>query len=208
MEARPIYHYDSNIVIEMKAMSGNSLYFPDPSCDEYDKIVREYNRKVAEISFLLNRYSYSSTTSSTTTTTILEEEITNQEDLKKTLLSPAYIKNLEHLKNSFNKSFYKNKELLTLNSDDVYKKFLELASSFSELPFENAVVELTKSQSIKFTFLFDDDKLLLISKNIENNDDLNYNEIVFSLFINKELIISNVSESISFVEGFQKFLYL
>ena len=204
MEALPIYHYDSNIVIEMKAISGNPLYFPDSSCDEYDKIFREYNRKVAETSFLLNRYSYSSTT----TTILEEEEITNQEDLKKTFLSPAYIKNLEHLKNSFNKSFYKNKGLLTLNNDDVYKKFLELASSFSELPFENAVVELTKSQSIKFTFLFDDDKLLLISKNIENNDDLNYNEIVFSLFINKELIISNVSESISFVEGFQKFLYL
>ena len=124
--------------------------------------------------------------------------------IEHSVLPAHYSKNFQVLKSLFDKEYQKGKALQ--DASVIKTKFYETASFLSELPFERAAVEIPGSSSIRFTLKFNDDKLLLISKALESVEDLQEDEIIFSFFINRELIISNAASISTFVEGFKELL--
>ena len=119
---------------------------------------------------------------------------------------PSYFEsNFEILQQSYMKEYAKYGHHLTVSAIEAKSIFNELSILFAEFPFEKAIVELTLNNSFKFSFEFHD-KLLIVNKPIFKLVDVGENEIIFSLFINKEFVASNVSKPKPFVEGFKKFL--
>ena len=187
------------MVIESRAISGNSLCYDEPYNEQNIKYRTPYKKQISPQSFV---YLYNCREFE-----ILKEGgITNQIDFKKISLPPFYYENYENLEISFTKELYRFRHHLLLTEKEVKLKFKNISSIISELPFEKSTVELTKSNGLKFTLLFPKNKLLLITKALGNVENLKDNEIVFSLFINRELIMSNVSDDTNFMEGFQRYL--
>jgi len=55
--------------------------------------------------------------------------------------------------------------------------------------------------------LFPDNKVLMITKSLKPEDfDFKNDDIIFSLFVNKNLIATDVSEISYFISGFKKYL--
>jgi len=133
-------------------------------------------------------------------------ELTTQENFKTTRLSVLYQKNLKLLKTAFARESKKYHTYFEVPKERAEEIFDETSIKLSELPFEKATVELTQTNSLKFTLQFKGDKLLLITKTLKPVEDLNESEIIFSFFIKRELILSNVSNISAFVDGFKEFL--
>jgi hypothetical protein len=135
---------------------------------------------------------------------IEENEQFNNQGAYETLELPSYyIDNINILKEGFNKEFGNNHHYFKLEKDIVQESFDKAASIISELPFNYASVEFTTNKAIKFSLSFEEGKLLMITKFIEAE----MNEpILYSLFVNRKLIASNVSEISSFTAGFKEFL--
>ena len=138
----------------------------------------------------------------------IDIDLTNQIQFEQEELPPYYLKNKELLDKAFNKEVVNCDNVVNKKVDDVRTIFNQTSSLISELPFDKATVEITKSEYLKFTFLFSEDKLLLISKPLSPVGDLGENEIIFSYFINRELILSNAAQTSSFVKGFKEYLPL
>ena len=128
----------------------------------------------------------------------------NNQGAYETLELPSYYRdNINILKKEFDKEFRNNHHYFKLEKNILQESFNKAASIISELPFKYASVEFTTNKAIKFSLVFDEGKLLMITKFIE--DELN-ESILYSLFVNRKLIASNVSEISSFAEGFKEFL--
>jgi len=135
-----------------------------------------------------------------------EIDLTNQESFEATPLPLYYSNNFSLLNSAFNEEYNKYSHYISVSKEIAKEKFSETASLLSELPFENASVELTKSNSLKYSLLFANDKLLLVTKPLSPIEELYDNEIVFSFFVNRELLLSNAATTSNFVEGFKEFL--
>lgn len=118
----------------------------------------------------------------------------------------CYTENLKKLTTSFNKELKTYQHYISDNTEATKDVFNEIASQISYLTFEKATVELTKSNSIKFTLIFPGNKLLMISKPISPLEDFDEDGIAYSLFVDRELIAANVSKASTFVEGFQEYM--
>jgi hypothetical protein len=92
------------------------------------------------------------------------------------------------------------------NIERINSLFNYLSNYFSEFPFEKCSVEITKSKSLKFSLTFPGNKLLIVSKPFDKLEDVSENDIIFSLFVNRVLIVSNVSNIADFTKGFKRFL--
>lgn len=199
MPASPAYLEQNPFAIEHRVLSGNSFH--------YDKLYKElefsnklaFIKKLSPNSYIINDFIINFPK---------EINITKQENLFSTLLPSYYSKNMRLLETSFKKEISKYSHNFTLPNKKVQTIFTEAATIISELPFDKGIVEITASDSIKFTLVFPGNRLLLISKPFEPIDDLREDEIIFSYFVNHELIMSNASEISKFVEGFKEFLSL
>jgi hypothetical protein len=123
---------------------------------------------------------------------------------KQTFLPIQVANNFKILKASFEKERRKS----SISEDIINNLFQQLAVKIAELPFEKSAVEITSSDSIKISMAFSDNLLLILSKPFETLEDVSENDIIFSLFKNREMIASNVSKTTDFVEGFKRFLLL
>ncbi len=131
------------------------------------------------------------------------EQFNNQGAYETLELPPYYTDNINILKEGFNKEFRNNHHYFKLEKNIVQESFDKAASIISELPFNYASVEFTTNKAIKFSLSFEEGKLLMITKFIEAE----MNEpILYSFFVNRKLIASNVSEISSFTAGFKEFL--
>lgn len=121
---------------------------------------------------------------------------------------PEYFNdNLNTLKEIFYREYEKIHQKLTLSKEIVFNKFENISKYIAQLEFSHGTVELTSSHKIKFTLLFTDNKVLMVTKYLNPEDfDLSEEDIVFSLFDNKNLIASDVSEISYFISGFKKYL--
>lgn len=131
-----------------------------------------------------------------------ERSITQMTTLKQTFIPVREANNWKALQ----KSFEKEKHKANISKDKLNTVFKELAFSIAQLPFEKSSVEITSSNSIKFTVAFPEDILLIISKPFEKLEDVSEDDIIYSLFKNRKRIASNVSKPTEIVEGCKKFL--
>ncbi|NIG52511.1 hypothetical protein [Chitinophaga sp. Cy-1792] len=115
---------------------------------------------------------------------------------------PQYLDtNMERYTRKFELALGKS-ETRNLDRKLFQNHFYKTAFKISELECSDATVEIAKNNSLKYTLLFPENKMLMISSSVNNETD----EIVFSYFINRELISTNAMELTGFIEGFKKFL--
>lgn len=116
-----------------------------------------------------------------------------------------YGSNLQYLKDQFDRELLNssvfNKTQLLKNSE----LFYDVAFSVAQLPFKKSDVELL-SDNIKFSFLFDNEIMVMISRPLDALEDVQKDQIIFSIFKKRELIFSNVATPSIFVEVFKEYL--
>ena len=116
-------------------------------------------------------------------------------------------KRTQNLRETFCREYEKVHENLTLSKETIFECFENVLKQVAQLEFIDAAVELTKTHNIKFTLLFPDNKVLMITKSLKPEDfDFKKDDIIFSLFVNKKLIATDVSEISCFISGFKKYL--
>lgn len=85
-------------------------------------------------------------------------------------------------------------------------KIEEAISQISKIGFQKISLELTPSNTIKFTMLFDSEKVLMISKPLIESKEIEENGVVFSLFIKRELVVSASKNLNELVEGINQYI--
>jgi hypothetical protein len=121
---------------------------------------------------------------------------------------PSYFeKNLKVIKEAFSKEFLLKSKMLRNSANLISEVSNKIFKYIAEIDFETGTVEITNSNSIKFTLLFPDNRLLLITKSIfPEKFDFNSDEVIFSFFINRKLVASDVSEIPVLTKGFKEYL--
>jgi hypothetical protein len=98
---------------------------------------------------------------------------------------------------------------LFINKDSYLKIAESLKSNISQLKFSDIILEFLPNESIQYTLSFTGKKLLMIDQFLEpESKGLENNQIIFSFFISRKLIASNVVEASDFVKKFQEYISL
>lgn len=126
-------------------------------------------------------------------------EISSQSKCLKVSL-PEFFK-INKLKiNDLYSTLKQNKNL----TDSTDKIFNLLCNYISELRFNDVHLEYTKSELLKITTIFNNNKMLIVSKDIKDSD----TNIIYSYFIDRKLIASDVAEIKEFTGKFKEYLSL
>lgn len=96
-----------------------------------------------------------------------------------------------------------------VNKEDYLKIAETLKNNLSQLKFSDIILEFLSNGSVQFTLSFKGKRLLMIDQFLEpESKGLENNQIIFSFFINRKLIASNVVEASDFVKKFQEYITL
>ncbi|WP_209332330.1 hypothetical protein [Lunatimonas salinarum] len=127
-----------------------------------------------------------------------ENALTDSEINSMSLLFGSYKREINRLRS-------KNYPL----SKDIESMFSSVSKRLYKLPFEKCAVEINSDDSMKFTLSFSNDKLLMISKS-SNFEDLGMSkdQVIYSFFINRKLISSDVTNLETFTKNFKGYLSL
>ena len=117
---------------------------------------------------------------------------------------PIYYNENKQKLNILYQNILSKKEFSTVEVENIEKNFLLLSDNISELNFNDIHLEITKSDIIKFTAVFDINKILILSKDVSDVD----TDIIYSYFINRQLIASDVADISLFTKKFKEYLSL
>jgi hypothetical protein len=129
----------------------------------------------------------------------IEEEPTGPTRFVSSIPEFSIWRNFANLQSKFIEQL---KDLGKNDQDLITSEFNKVAVHLAKLPFEKYVVELTKSGSIKFALRFNDNLLLIVTKPFIKLEELSANDIIFSVFDNRELIATDVSNIPDFIQKF------
>lgn len=122
-------------------------------------------------------------------------------------LPEFYKGNLNKLSKAFKADLLKKKDSLSVPEATAVEIFKKISNHLAELSFEDSAVEIINSDSLKFTLLFPNKKILRVTKPFSPHEiGLASDGIISSLFINRKLIASDVSDISAFTKGFKKYL--
>jgi hypothetical protein len=88
----------------------------------------------------------------------------------------------------------------------IFETFTLIANELSKLPFSKSVVEITTGATIKFSLALEVNKVLMVSKTFKRYQGEPSNSVVFSIFIDRKLIVSDVAEIKGLVRGLHQYL--
>lgn len=126
--------------------------------------------------------------------------LSNQNDVLKIELPVYFSENRNKIISNYKEITQKG----NFDLDQIEKHLNILTDNISELNFKDIYLEITKSNLIKFSTLFDDNKILIISKDFTEDN----NDVVFSYFINSQMIATDVFEISTFIKKFKKYISL
>lgn len=110
------------------------------------------------------------------------------------------------LKNKIDNEMLQYNRYVEIDREKAIQNMYELARKLSDVPFQDVAVEITPSNAVKFKMMLDDRKLLIINKPFEELMDLSNDEVIFSIFINRELIISNAGTTFNVVQAIKNYM--
>lgn len=147
---------------------------------------------------------------------VIEERINNttllgNSDLRynENVLSDSEINSMSLLFGSYKRevSRLKNKNYsISKISENI---FSSVSRRLYKLPFEKCAVEISSDESMKFTLSFSNDRLLMITKS-NNFEDMGMarDQVIYSFFINRKLIASDVTNLETFTKNFKGYISL
>jgi hypothetical protein len=126
--------------------------------------------------------------------------LSNESQIEKYKLPEHYSKNNLLISELYN-TLKANKNII---SEDIDRNVQLITDNISELEFKDIHLEITKTDLVKFTTIFDENKILIISKCASDTD----NNIIYSYFINRQLIATDVADISIFIQKFKEYLCL
>jgi len=129
-------------------------------------------------------------------------DITNQENS----LSPSEVNSMSLLNGSYKKEILRTKKMSD-SFEQSRRTFSQVSRKLYKLPFQNCAVEINSDESMKFTLSFANDKLLMITRyNNPEKIGIDKNQIMYSFFINRKLIASDVANLEVFTKNFKGYI--
>ncbi|SFF25016.1 hypothetical protein [Spirosoma endophyticum] len=122
----------------------------------------------------------------------------------KTLLRPFSDPKIDALKARIKSEIERYPQYLPEDAENIQDLVNDMAGWIASIEFEKVAIELTPSSTLKFKFLLESDRQLIITKPLDKNE-LAKDEVFFSLFFNKELLVSDVKNVYELVQGLNKF---
>jgi hypothetical protein len=125
-----------------------------------------------------------------------DNTLTSSEVNSISLLIGSYKREVNRLKN-------KNQKVIEISEHIFYSVNRKLY----KLPFEKCAVEINSDESMKFTLSFSNDRILMITKS--NNFEIlgiSRDQVVYSFFINRKLISSDVTNLETFTKNFKGYI--
>jgi hypothetical protein len=179
-----------------------------PSIEEKKTFASKRSEEAFYSSRLNRVFTYSGAiTGSTQDCIFVKSEATMRSKVAEKALPHYFTKNLNKLQAAYNNELIRYVEYLPIEEKKAKSMFNELVNEIAELPFKDGTVEFTNGKGFKFTLSFPKNKLLMISRSIKENEiELNSKSVIFSLFINREFIASDVSHIEKFKDGINKLL--
>jgi len=136
---------------------------------------------------------------------IIENEVEVENENNSLYANEININSFALLNYSYKKEFKRVEKKYQPVENSIIKTFSHVRKYLSILPIERCAVEINSDNTIKVTLSFLDNKLLMLTKSIndeENHDD----EVMYSYFINRKLIASDVANFKKFTEGFKEYI--
>lgn len=171
---------------------GNSEYFDIPDLNPYRfhanlKKAQIIEKRISDMTFFGNL------------------DIENYENT----LTPSEVNSIGLLRGSYKREVnrLKNKANASIEFSDFI--FSYVSKRLYRLPFQNSAVEINSDESMKFTLTFPNERLLMITKgNDYENLGIAKDQVIYSFFINRKLIASDVANLEVFIKNFKAYLSL
>ena len=113
---------------------------------------------------------------------------------------------LNALNFSWEKEYNKYSHYIKENQTNFKSSVEQLNQIICQIYFEDFEIELTPNNSVKYTLLLPDKKLLMITKSFNSYEDKGEKDVVFSIFDNRTHIISDIKNLDELVEGINRYL--
>lgn len=174
--------------------------------DNSTLMISEYLRCVNEIES--NNYDFDSVNSLFNKSELiptLNNLYENASDIKQ--FSSNEINSFAILNFSYKKELKRLEKQSLVAENEIEKTFSHMRKYLSQLPIEHSAVEINSDETIKITLSFSNDKLLMLTKSIRDNEEKsNGDEVMYSYFINRKLIASDVTNFQYFTKGFKEYI--
>lgn len=119
---------------------------------------------------------------------------------------PTYFDaNIQLIKTKFDKEYLKYSNYISSDKEQALIKVKELSKEIANVKFENIVVELSPLNTVKFKIKVDSSKMLIITSPFNPSKDMQDN-VFFSLLIDGDIVITEVLNLTSLLDGFNKYV--
>lgn len=119
------------------------------------------------------------------------------------LNSNTNISNWMKLKLSFDAEYNRIRSKGLPYKQEFESNFLSMFKNVAALPMEKCGVEYISRGALKFTIKFSNDRVLMLTRYFVLEEDENPKDIIYSFFINKTLIASDINDFEKFIENFK-----
>ncbi|MCD6017555.1 MAG: hypothetical protein K0S53_676 [Bacteroidetes bacterium] len=115
-------------------------------------------------------------------------------------------KNMSIISPKIDKEFEKYSNYIEKDISSAKAEATGVAKVIAQIKFDKISVELTPSNTIKFTLTFDKEKMLMVTYPFDTIEGVNKGDVVFSVFVNRKHIASDSMNLTDLVAGFNNFL--
>lgn len=109
--------------------------------------------------------------------------------------------NFQNIQNKFDKEFARYSDYIRTDKDEAKKSFVNVSKFISNIDYERIALEITPSNAVKFTMILIEEVILSIVKPFDKVNGLEENEVIFNLYKNKELLVSDAAKVDELVRG-------
>lgn len=180
-------------------------------CDELDveDTIKKYVGIAALTAFLSAPLKIQPATYSTNQIELKVDEINKCFNVNEyiNITRPQYqIDNFNCISSKIDNEFLKYSKYIDKSIVEAREQTNTVTKEIALMKFNQVSVELTPSNTIKFTLIFDDRKMLMITYPFGKMEGIPNGNVLFSFFIDRKLIVSNTSNLSDLVTGINNYL--
>lgn len=140
---------------------------------------------------------------------ITKESTLSSTNVEKTnIIDFSFNANFQQIQNKFERELAKYSNYISSDIEEAQRSFSEISKSISKINYEKIALEITPSNAVKFTIILNDTSILSVTKPFDKIDDLNENEVVFNLYKNRELLVSDATKVDELVKGINSYVQM
>lgn len=110
-------------------------------------------------------------------------------------------RNLALIEELVDKEWTKNSHYITSDLEEARKQIQAVSKEFARIKFDAMCLELTPSNAIKFILTFNKNMMLMVTSPFDKIEELDEDGVVFSLFEDRELVVSDAQKLNVLVDG-------